>query len=164
MKSIFRGAYLTDKTFESLAHFHDLRKLVIRGPQKYGINPTKIGSFVSPPFRNDSRRSFTRAGLLRLAELRNVEVLEISNLGIADDDLEVLTSLGSLKKLNLNYTDITDSGLKYLRQLDGLVELELGGTSISELGIRDSLPTFIICDARIARRVYRIDVNQERKR
>ena len=56
---------------------------------------------------------------------------------VADDDLEVLSGLASLRELNLFDTRITDAGMQHLNGLPELSELSLFDTQVSDARVEE---------------------------
>src|SRR5262245_9765778 len=72
--------------------------------------------------------------LRKLAALRNLQSLDLSNTGLTDPDLKELAGLRSLRSLNLRYNRIGDIGLKELATLNNLEAVTLDHTQITDAG------------------------------
>ena len=77
----------------------------------------------------------TDAGLQYLADLRNLEDLDLHGTQISDTGLVHLKSLTRLHKLNLMGTSVTDTGLEQLGRMADLEELNLYRTRITNAGL-----------------------------
>ncbi len=79
----------------------------------------------------------TDAGLKCIADLRQLEDLDLSVTGLQDDDLKYLRSLTNLRGLWLYENNLTDVGLKHLAKLTKLRYLILWGNSnITDAGLQ----------------------------
>jgi serine/threonine protein kinase/Leucine-rich repeat (LRR) protein len=67
----------------------------------------------------------------RIAELPDLQSLDISGTRFAGVDLAVLQKLDSLTRLDLRGTQTTDEAIRYVRSLPNLQSLQLGATQIS---------------------------------
>jgi Leucine Rich repeat len=63
--------------------------------------------------------------------------VRLSDCGVTDSDLSVLTAFRRLKHLDIDSTSIGDDGLKHVGQLAGLESLCLSDTRISDAGMRE---------------------------
>jgi Leucine-rich repeat (LRR) protein len=92
------------------------------------------------------RDHLTAHGLRGLVPLRSLRDVSLSN--ATDDSLAVLAQLPNLEVLNLRGTAITDDGLKHLRGHRRLRSLLLGSTNVTDHGaiLLLSLPALEIVD------------------
>jgi Leucine-rich repeat (LRR) protein len=72
-----------------------------------------------------------------LSALRKLETLDISRVGIKDEDLAPVGSMENLRSLTLQGGGINDKALRGLRWPRKLEYLDLAGTDITDLGLRD---------------------------
>src|SRR5688572_9372476 len=79
--------------------------------------------------------SVTGPELAKLAGLRNVWWLHLSDAEIGDGDLEDLRSLPRLRWLFLSNCDIGDDGLTHVATLSELDLLDLNGTRVTDDGL-----------------------------
>jgi Ran GTPase-activating protein (RanGAP) involved in mRNA processing and transport len=66
--------------------------------------------------------------------LKNIPTLQrlaITQNGLRDDDMNVISTLHGLQTLSLRLNDITDSGAQKLSRLPNLTELDLSGNFVS---------------------------------
>jgi Leucine-rich repeat (LRR) protein len=73
--------------------------------------------------------SVSDVGMLNLAYLKDLEVLDIWEMPIGDKSVETITKLTSLKNLTLRSTNISDVGLELLLTLPKLESLKLEGNA-----------------------------------
>jgi Leucine-rich repeat (LRR) protein len=73
----------------------------------------------------------------RLAELRHLKQLRLSQTIVDDEGLEHLKILKGLEELSLEDTWVTDAGLEHLAQLVSLQSLNLSNTRITDAGLRN---------------------------
>ena len=78
----------------------------------------------------------TDAGMKDLAGLKNLQTLWLSGTGVADAGLRELAGLNSLQALYLDDTKVTDTGTKELAGLKNLQTLDLHGTSVADPGLK----------------------------
>jgi hypothetical protein len=79
----------------------------------------------------------TDRGVKHLHNLRNLEMIHLSNSKITDQSLKVLAKLPRLKNLSLQGNAFTNRGLEYLQEMTQLTDLwvGLGETTIDDDGI-----------------------------
>ncbi len=65
------------------------------------------------------------AGFVPIAELKNLEVLEVEIVGITDEALKSIAKLQNLKELKLRTVGITNAGLEEIMKLPKLTSLQL---------------------------------------
>ena len=100
-----------------------------------------------PPYAPENYRNYT--ALSELPHLEEIEVfdsafpiellesiptlqrLSITQNGLRDDDMDVISKLTSLRTLSLPVNDITDTGAQSLSRLQNLTELDLSGNLVS---------------------------------
>jgi hypothetical protein len=109
---------LTDAGLKVLAGLRDLRELRLGQVVYQGYDP-KVGD----------------AGLVHLAGLTRLEILELQGTGLTDRGLANLSGLTRLQDLSLGDTRITDAGLKHLKGLSQLQELDLRDTAVTDAGL-----------------------------
>lgn len=81
-------------------------------------------------------KALTAAGVAELAKLRNLRVLELTDLGIEDAWLAALKPLTELRKLDLDGCyRVTDAGLVHLSGMAHLRELRLHNTKVTGSGL-----------------------------
>jgi Leucine-rich repeat (LRR) protein len=81
-------------------------------------------------------RNVTDAGLVRLRELPNLEVLTLSNTAVTDAGMIHLTGSTRLRELRLfGCSNVGDAGVTPLRLLPGLQLLELSRTGVTDAGM-----------------------------
>jgi hypothetical protein len=78
-----------------------------------------------------------KVALRGIANLVNLEELELRSVGITDNDLAPLLSLPRLKALNFQGNRISDAGLKALAGIRTLKTLVVSGTTITPRGIAE---------------------------
>ena len=71
-----------------------------------------------------------------LEQLKDVEVLDLTDTDIADEAMPKLAGLCNLKDLSLTGTNVTNTGLRHLSRLDKLESLGLGCFGISDAGLQ----------------------------
>ena len=87
--------------------------------------------------RQNGPNQFTEIGFAALAEMKNLETLDIEAGGpTSDESLKSLASLSKLKVLSmLNREDVTDSQMAYFAQMTALEELGIRGSQITDEGL-----------------------------
>ena len=80
-------------------------------------------------------KSATDETLEQIANLRGLEVLDLTNSLITDRGLKHLGGLRRLKYLRLDGTNTTDAGLAELRNLTNLETLDIRNTKVTERGL-----------------------------
>ncbi|HZO85698.1 MAG TPA: hypothetical protein VFC26_10805 [Verrucomicrobiae bacterium] len=81
-------------------------------------------------------KQLTDAGARFLANVPNLEHLDLSGTEITDRGLEVLRRLKKLRSLKLSWTRITDAGAAHLSNCDGLERLDLSATRTGDGAIK----------------------------
>ncbi len=71
-----------------------------------------------------------------IAQLNNLEWLEISNTVFGDIDIEPLLGMRALKRISLGGTKVTDSGLLKLKAVKNLKEVNVPNTPVTPEGMR----------------------------
>jgi len=113
---------ITDDACEPLGTMRQLKALIFK---KTGFEPHRIGD----------------AGLEKLQNLSDLEVLNLYGNNLTDDGLAHLEGLHKLKELHLSLLAISDAGLRHLKPLDSLEHLELlysegfAGPLLSDRGV-----------------------------
>ncbi|MCC9608959.1 hypothetical protein LOC68_07645 [Blastopirellula sp. JC732] len=79
-------------------------------------------------------REISVAGVSRLATIKSIERLKLSDSSIDDDGLGVVATLPNLKMLWLDDTNITDAGLAALSSANELAFLSVDGTNVTSEG------------------------------
>lgn len=74
-------------------------------------------------------------GLAHLAKLSQLKELGLTNTKVTDKGLEHLAGLTNLTVLSLNGCDVTDAGLVHLKNLKELKQLHLNETKVSDAGL-----------------------------
>jgi hypothetical protein len=74
-----------------------------------------------------------------LATKRETIVLQMANPDVTDDTLQYLAEMSQLEELDLNDTQITDAGLATLARLPRLRVLRLRGTKVTDQGFQNHL-------------------------
>lgn len=77
------------------------------------------------------------ADLARIADLPEVDWLNLLQTHVGDAGMRHVSKMTSLTRLWLLGTDVTDAGLREIRKLDRLKFLGLNGTKVSDAGIAD---------------------------
>jgi hypothetical protein len=105
-----------------------------RGPDWFWrrVNLSYVSSVVAVGLNS---KPATDETLRQLANLRNLEVLDLTNSRITDRGLKYLSGLTKLTYLRLDGTRTTDAGLAELRNLTNLETLDLCNTDVSERGL-----------------------------
>lgn len=80
-------------------------------------------------------------GDLTADELLAMRLLDLTRMGVTDEDLAHLKGLPSLQELKLNGTQVTDAGLAHLKDVKGLKALDLWGAPVTGEGLRHLPPT-----------------------
>lgn len=80
--------------------------------------------------------AITDEDLIHLRELRNLVLLDVSDLPITDAGVAHLAGLSGLQMLCLSATKTTSAGLEHLANLTELRSLSLGGCAITDEGLR----------------------------
>lgn len=103
-----------------------------------------------------SGTKITDEGLVHLQRLRKLRVLDLSGTEITDAGLTHLRGLRQLEALNLGETRVTDEGLAKLKPLTRLELLNLFGTAVGDEGLRhlEDLPNLKYLDAFASRATY----------
>jgi outer membrane protein assembly factor BamB len=97
---------VADGACEVLAQMPQLRSLVLK---KTAFERAKI----------------TEAGIAKVGELTNLEVLSLYGCGVNDESIQSLAGLTHLRRLDLSLTGVTDKGLPALAPLRRLERLDL---------------------------------------
>jgi hypothetical protein len=105
---------LTDVAMKELSHFKKLMKLELRGQSR-----------------------ITDAGVQKLANLDQLETLDLSHTGVTDKSMEVFAGLNQLKDLHLEGTNLTPASLKELRRLKSLRTVSLSKKLITDMALHD---------------------------
>jgi len=84
-----------------------------------------------------SETAISNAGVERLKDMIQLDILFLANTQIDDIGLGHLAGLTNLRQLYMNNTRITDSGLKHLKGMKQLQTLGLGATSITNAGLKE---------------------------
>jgi hypothetical protein len=79
----------------------------------------------------------TGEGLLRLAGLTSLQILQLGDTPVSDADLKHLLVLENLQMLGLRNTNVTDEGLKVLAEHKSLQSLTLSHTRITSSGLKE---------------------------
>ncbi len=92
-------------------------------------------------------------GLTYVADLQNIEMLNLQETPITNDGLAILASLKNLKSLRLKENDqLTDDCIVHLNKLENLTDLQIHETSITQAGLKELMLekleelTVYICD------------------
>lgn len=88
---------------------------------------------VMKPLSGDAQLNEVQAEFRKLA--RNIVWLDLSDAGLRDADLDVLTSLSNLEKLRLDGNGISDAGVAPLKTLGHLEAVNLNKTGVSPSGV-----------------------------
>jgi len=79
----------------------------------------------------------TDAGLVELAGLKGLQMLDLTGTQVTDAGLRELAGLKGLHTLELGGTQVTDAGMKGLAGLKGLQSLHLAGTRVTDAGLKE---------------------------
>jgi outer membrane protein assembly factor BamB len=137
---------ITDAACEPLGEMRQLKALVFK---KTGFEPNRISDAGLARLKNLSDlellnlygNNLTDAGLVHLESLTKLRELNLSLLAITDKGLVHLKPLANLRQLDLLYSEgfagplLTDSGLEGLRPLSNLNSLNLTGANLSDSGL-----------------------------
>ena len=82
-----------------------------------------------------SGRSLTDEGMVHLASLKNVVVLNFRDTQITGAGLKHLKDLTDLRRLHLERTSVGDAGLKHIAGLTSLEYLNLYSTNVTDAGL-----------------------------
>ncbi len=77
------------------------------------------------------------AGLKALAELKSLQILDLTDSRVTDAGLAHLEKLHRLERIRLDGTDVTDVGLEHLRGLPRLRSVFLYATQVTERGVAE---------------------------
>jgi Leucine Rich Repeat (LRR) protein len=83
----------------------------------------------------DAARITTQAGIDALADLPQIQNLEVDGAAVTDESLDQVVRLRHLRALSLLNTSISDSGLRKIAVLDQLRTLELLNNRITDEGL-----------------------------
>lgn len=75
------------------------------------------------------------AGLEALAELTDLQILDLTDSRVTDAGLSHLEKLHRLERIRLDGTDVTDAGLEHLKGLPRLRQVFLYATQVTERGV-----------------------------
>ena len=70
--------------------------------------------------------------LQKLAHMSSLKSLALSETAISDDGLEYVIAVPSITELELSYTEVTDAGIVKLKRMPNLSKLFVTGTKITE--------------------------------
>ncbi len=147
----------TSITNAGLEHFRDMRQLTIvklAGTQitpgwlthVQGSNIERLDDTISgdrvvllrglPNLRHVRLQDVTDDDLLYLADLEQLERLDLSDTTVTDAGLQHVARMKNLRSLVLVNTAITDQGLGLLRELSTLESLDVSGTAVTDAGLR----------------------------
>lgn len=124
-----RQTPVTDAGVGHLVSARNLRQLHVggsSGARRIGLDPIRSGATFG---------SISDLSCLVIAELKNLEVLDLSNTYITDEGLGYLKELTQLRELCIANTRITDQGLATLTGMKNLEVLNLGNTLITDAGM-----------------------------
>lgn len=124
-----RQTPVTDAGVSHLVSARNLRQLHVggsSGARRVGLDPIRSGATYG---------SISDLSCLVIAELKNLEVLDLSNTYITDEGLGYLKELTQLRELYIANTRITDHGLATLTGMKNLEVLNLGNTLITDAGM-----------------------------
>lgn len=79
----------------------------------------------------------SRAGLLRLPEMKSVELVSLHDVNAKNDVLEGLVRFPNLRSLTIGGRNLTDDGLNYLSRHPKLRHLYLNETGIGDRGVEE---------------------------
>jgi len=84
---------------------------------------------------NLAHTDVTDDGLVYLAELTALELLDLNGTPVTDAGMASLAGMTTIATLGLSFTGITDSGLAHLAGLSGLHSLGLISTGVTDAGL-----------------------------
>lgn len=131
------SALISDRSLErisKLRQIHTLELVLCNGVTPYGLQSLRK----MPQLRELAFQDFDAANdesLALLADLPQLESLELENLRISSIGCSPISKLTRLKSLSLSDCDVDDSVLAMLRPLKSLTELGLYGTRITDTGV-----------------------------
>ncbi len=137
----------TKVTDAALAHLAPLRKLTSLRAYLHNFT-TDVGALHLSQLKALRRLSthlqVTEVGLRALAELPDLQNLDLAGEGVTDAAMTHLARMKSLKEIWIQLSPITDTGLARLSDLENLEYLLLGVTRVSGEGLRhlQKLPKF----------------------
>ncbi len=113
-----------------------------------GISKEALQAAIQPRRLSLKKMNIAGAALVeKLADHREVRVLDLSENPITDDDLVHLKDLTELREIELAYTGVTDAGLIHIRDLPNLKILGLsvlpdveGTTRLGRLALAKAIP------------------------
>jgi Leucine-rich repeat (LRR) protein len=131
----------TSVTDEGLVHLTKFRRLVGfqiggQGAKLTDAGLARIAEVPQLEVLNVRGSSITDAGLEKLAKLEKLRWLQASTTAITDDGLRHLGKIKSLQYLDLRITRITDAGLIHLAALPALEHLSLDSTPLTDEGLQ----------------------------
>jgi F-box/leucine-rich repeat protein 14 len=138
----FGGPMVTDAKMVHIGRLTSLTQLSIAG-SKVGKGLAHLKGLKSLRFLSlaASRNEHIDKHLVHIAELNNIEELNLSDTLVGDAGLEHLKGMIKLKKLNIGnryYSvshNITDAGMVHLNHLKSLEELTLSHTGVTDIGL-----------------------------
>lgn len=103
---------------------------------------TRRGAQSCDKFRSDGKdwvwaKAKNDAGLKVLTELRDLQILDLTDSQVTDAGLSYLEALPHLERLRLDGTQISDAGLEHLKKMPQLREVYLYATQVTERGVAD---------------------------
>lgn len=152
-----KGVELTEGHWATIGQLRTIRTLIV--PQTR-MNDTAVGKLVALPLTNleawscdlgddglvhlgkmqslialnlEGNGKITDAGVVHLANCRNLSDLALSWSAVTDDGLRSLVNL-PLKHLALNNTAVTDEGLVHVARIRTLRQLSVVGTKVTDNG------------------------------
>jgi len=139
-------------------------KLSVASATTAGVDDAALAFLTKLPLRHLALRSarITDAGLAHLAQLKDLESLDLEATPVSDAGIEKLADLPRLRSVTLNRTSVTDGVTTTLARLKTLRSIALKQTSVSSASL-DALQTALGPECEIIRPVNR-DVNREANR
>lgn len=94
------------------------------------------------------------AGLKELAQLQNLQAVDLSHTKVTDAGLKELAALMNLHSVDLGASAVTDAGLRELAAVKSLQKLYFGSTAVTDAGLKElaglrSLQTLYVYNTKV---------------
>ncbi len=140
-----KNVFDNDDALAIAPHFQKLERLVLSGPQAsdHALSHLERMKNLRELTLLDATE-VTDVGIRCLIGCSSLRRLHVTNSGIGNESLQILSQLSELKELFLKNNALTDDGLSHLAQMRQLEQLHIGGRrcKVTDAGIRHiaSLP------------------------
>lgn len=130
------GSTVNDASLEEIGRLANLRYLAVhRAPEFTDAGMAHVANLGQLETLEIYKTSVTDQGLVHLHSLPHLSELTLNSCAISDSGVRQLTGLSALKRLSIQDTSVSDQGLAEISKLHGIEDLNLWSTSITDLGI-----------------------------